>query len=257
MPILVLLYQILIVATLFLARLHSRKASTIAAVGWSATTLILLFMPWVMALQLVVIWGTRHWLSDKTQLELPKGDPGRTYAVVAAGCFCAIPFLLPMAIPLLGMSGVFGWATWTRMRDKDVGGLPNIRLTDVTPSTPRWMAHYVKACESPAESAFLRAMVSRYGLKPKEGILKARGIALEMQKPIGRYRADFVANGKLVIEIDGAAYHSSPEAKARDRQRDIDMRRMRYEVVRIPAKTVFRTPKIAVRMVEQAAQTMR
>lgn len=253
MPIMVLIYQIVIVATLAAARIHSRRASTAAALVWSATTLILVFMPWLMALQLAVIWGTRHVLSENERLELPEGDPARVYVLIAAGCLCSVPFLLPFAVPLVAGAGVAGWATWRRIRKADESDLPRIPLSDVTHTTPKWMAHYVRACESPAESAFLRAMVSRYDLKPSGGRLAAKGISLELQKPIGRYRADFVANGNLVVEIDGAAYHGSPEAKARDARRDQDMRRMRYHVLRIPAKTVFRTPGRATRMVEEAA----
>lgn len=257
MPIMVLIYQIVIVATLAAARIHSRRASTAAALVWSATTLILVFMPWLMALQLAVIWGTKHVLSENERLELPQGDPGRIYVLVAAGCLCSIPFLMPFAVPLVAGASIAGLATWGRIRKADESDLPRIPLEDVTKSTPRWVAHYLRACESPAETAFLRAMVSRYNLKPDRGRLCSRGLSLELQKPIGRYRADFVANGSLVIEIDGAAYHGSAEAKARDARRDADMRKMRYHVVRIPAKTVFGTPGRATRMVEEAAARMR
>jgi very-short-patch-repair endonuclease len=43
-----------------------------------------------------------------------------------------------------------------------------------------------------------------------------RGIVCE-------YRADFLIDDKLVVEIDGATYYPSPEAVARDRQRESDM----------------------------------
>lgn len=248
-PIMVLAYQAAIVGTLFLARLHSRKAATIAAIGWSTTTLVLVFMPWLIVFQLCVIWGTRQVLVSSNRLELPEGDIARRYAALAAVCLFA-GFLLP---PLFGIAGVAGWAAWKRLRDDDRIDGPVLPLTEVTAATPRWIAHYVRACESPAESAFLKAMVSRYGLKPKAGALVTEGLVLEMQKPIGRYRADFVANGRLVVEIDGARWHGSTEARARDAQRDLDMRRMGLEVLRIPAKTVFRTPKRAVQLVEAAA----
>lgn len=245
----VLAYQAAIVGTLFLARLHSKKAATIAALGWSTTTLVLVFMPWLIVLQLCVIWGTRQLLVSSDRLELPEGDMARRYAALAAVCLFA-GFLVP---PLFGIAGVAGWAAWKRLRDDDRLDGPVIPLTEMTPATTRWIAHYVRACESPAESAFLKAMVSRYALKPDCGTLVTDGLVLEMQKPIGRYRADFVANGRLVIEIDGARWHGSTEARARDAQRDLDMRRMGLEVLRIPAKTVFRRPKRAVQLVEAAA----
>lgn len=250
LPFMVVVYQIAIVVTLLLARMHSRRAATIAALGWSTTTLVLVFMPWLILFQLGIIWGTRHLLASSERLELPKDDLARRYAAFAAVCVFA-GFLIP---PLFGIAGVAGWAAWRRLRKNDdrLIGRP-IPLADVTQDTPRWMSHFVHACESPAESAFLRAMVSRYGMKPSEGRLIADGLVLEMQKPIGRYRADFVANGTLVVEIDGARWHGSSQAKARDAQRDLDMRRMGLQVLRIPAKTVFRTPKRAVMLVEEAA----
>jgi hypothetical protein len=250
LPFMVVVYQLAIVVTLLLARIHSRKAATIAALGWSTTTLVLVFMPWLILFQLGVIWGTRHLLASSERLELPQDDLARRYAAFAAVCVFA-GFLIP---PLFGIAGVAGWAAWRRLRENDdrLIGSP-IPLVDVTPATPRWMSHFVHACESPAESAFLRAMVSRYAMKPSGGRLVADGLVLEMQKPIGRYRADFVANGTLVVEIDGARWHGSPQAKTRDAQRDIDMRRMGLRVLRIPAKTVFRTPKRAVMLVEEAA----
>lgn len=249
MPIMVLMFQAIIVATIFAARLHSKRASIIAALCWSTTAIILIFMPWLMMLQLAVIWSSQVIFASKDSLELPEGDPARTYAILAAGCLIASPLLLP----LLGVAGVAGWAAWRRFSDEDRFIGPIIPLAQVTQDTPRWRSHYVRACESPAESAFLKAMVSRYAMTPDAGTLRSPGIGLEMQKPIGRYRADFVANERLVIEIDGAAYHGSPEAQARDRQRDLDMHAMGYVVLRIPAKMVFRTPGQAIRMVEKAA----
>lgn len=46
---------------------------------------------------------------------------------------------------------------------------------------------------------------------------------LRTQVPVGPYRADIlieVGKAKLVIECDGAAFHSNPEAMERDKRRD-------------------------------------
>lgn len=250
MPIMVLVFQAFVIATIVAARIHSRGAATVAALGWSATTLILVFMPWLMALQLAVVWGTYGWSLSRRSLELATDDPARRYALFAAVCLALGPFMLP----LFGVGAIAGWVAWRRISDVDRIDGPRIPLRQVTASTPNWRSHYVRACESPAESAFLKAMITRYAMLPDKGVLVARGIRLEMQKPIGRYRADFVANGRLVIEIDGARWHGSPKAKVRDAQRDRDMRRMGLEVVRIPARMVFRTPKRAVALVEAASR---
>jgi hypothetical protein len=69
---------------------------------------------------------------------------------------------------------------------------------------------------------------------------------------MGRYRLDFFANGWLVIEIDGAAYHSSLDDVARDETRDAYLKSYDYTVLRIPAKVVFSTPLQAVAKVRSA-----
>lgn len=114
---------------------------------------------------------------------------------------------------------------------------------------PDWKSRYLGACESPAESAFLTAMISGFSLQPDNGVLKAPSLTLNMQVEIKPYRLDFLANGWLVIEIDGAAWHSSPDAVARDKVRDEFFHSYDYTVLRIPAKVVFSTPQEAVKRV--------
>jgi very-short-patch-repair endonuclease len=124
------------------------------------------------------------------------------------------------------------------------------------------------ACESPAETSFLDIMVSAYALQTGPGAVEGRGLRLRNQVSMGRliinsgyassqYRADFLIDEKLVVEIDGATYHSSPEAVARDRQRDADMRREGYSVLRIPAQVVFQEPTEVVKRVEDARRAIR
>ena len=95
-------------------------------------------------------------------------------------------------------------------------------------------------------------MIQRYGLLPEHGSLRGSGLKLDLQTQEGRYRVDFMANEWLVIEIDGAAYHSSPEARARDRVRDDYFEELGYSVLRIPAKIVFANPDEAVKKVRSA-----
>ena len=102
-----------------------------------------------------------------------------------------------------------------------------------------WTEYYRGACESPAEVAFLEAMVSAFKLSPRGGpgsALIGSGLTLQMQVEVGRYRLDFVANETLVIEVDGARWHSSPEARARDATRDRELRARGFAVLRMPAK---------------------
>lgn len=117
---------------------------------------------------------------------------------------------------------------------------------------PDWGSFFEEHCESPAEVDFLRAMITRFDLLPELGSLRGGGVKLDLQVGEGRYRTDFLANNWLVVEIDGAAYHSSPEAIANDQARDQYFESLGYSVVRIPAKIVFRDPEEAVRRFEAA-----
>lgn len=119
--------------------------------------------------------------------------------------------------------------------------------------SPRYRSHATDDdCESPAEDAFLRAITAVYDLKPLGRSFVGEGLRLDLQVEQGRYRVDFLANEWLVIEIDGAAYHSSAEAVQRDKVRDEYFESLGYTVIRIPAKVVFNTPSDAVHRVRTA-----
>jgi very-short-patch-repair endonuclease len=117
---------------------------------------------------------------------------------------------------------------------------------------PQWRSIVDEHSESPAETAFLTAMIDAYQLLPKFGSLTGKGLKLDFQVQEGPYRVDFLADDWLVIEIDGAAWHSSPEALARDRKRDDYFEGLGYTVLRIPAKVVFNDPSDAVNRVRSA-----
>lgn len=95
---------------------------------------------------------------------------------------------------------------------------------------------FYKCCDSPAEEAFLDVLVRHYSLKPTDDCLMGQGITVELQFPIDKCRADFLINDCLIVEIDGAAYHSSKDARARDTRRDKFIRRQGFHILRIPAK---------------------
>ncbi|MCX2497706.1 hypothetical protein C9E85_15930 [Plesiomonas shigelloides] len=95
-------------------------------------------------------------------------------------------------------------------------------------------------------------MIQYYGLIPSRGILCGNGLTLDLQVKMPPYRADFVVDRWLVVEIDGAAYHSSPEAIARDKKRDEVMNARGYSVLRIPAKIVLYSPSKAMQIVRSA-----
>lgn len=127
----------------------------------------------------------------------------------------------------------------------------------VSATDPQWRQNLEKRCESPAEVAFLNAAIDAFGLRPEEGVLQGSGLHLDLQVDMPPYRADFVAQGWLVIEIDGAEWHSSAEAIERDRERDVVMQKRGLRVLRLPAKLVFRTPDEAIARMRAALEASR
>ncbi|WP_172799724.1 DUF559 domain-containing protein [Leptolyngbya sp. O-77] len=66
------------------------------------------------------------------------------------------------------------------------------------------------------------------------------GVSFRRQHPIGPYIADFYSReAHLVVEVDGAIAHSSPEAIAHDANRDAYLRSLGLRTMRIPAKKVM------------------
>lgn len=116
----------------------------------------------------------------------------------------------------------------------------------VPASDPSWTDRWVTLCESPAESGFLKAVIDAYGLSPSNGKLVGEGLSFDLQVKLPPYRVDFLANDRLVVEVDGAAYHSSPVEVERDAARDETLRSRGYSILRIPARLVFNSPGVAV-----------
>ncbi|HLG65562.1 MAG TPA: DUF559 domain-containing protein [Ktedonosporobacter sp.] len=63
------------------------------------------------------------------------------------------------------------------------------------------------------------------------------------QHKIGPYYADFAhLESRTVIEIDGAAYHSTPEQIERDQYRQQRLESWGWNVIRFSGKQVYRDP---------------
>ena len=156
------------------------------------------------------------------------------------------------ALPWLFLGAAF--VAWTLFEDLLGPKTPEpdewfARRWTTTAADPRWKSDFLQFCESPAETAFLSAMIEAYSLVPIKGVLRGGGIDLNLQVKMPPYRADFIIHDWLVVEIDGAAFHSSPEAVQRDRDRDAFMREKGFRVLRIPAKLVFNAPREAIGLV--------
>lgn len=110
---------------------------------------------------------------------------------------------------------------------------------NVSKNDNEWQKYFLADCESPAEESFLTTVIEAFNLVPERGRLVGEKITLEMQVAKSRYRFDFLLNSSHIIEVDGAAWHSSQEQKERDRVRDEYCINFGYNVTRIPAKTVL------------------
>ena len=64
----VITYQLVIVATIWIAYRIKPAFGLWAAIGWSAETLILLFSPPLILIQLGVVWGTYFALNSSADL---------------------------------------------------------------------------------------------------------------------------------------------------------------------------------------------
>lgn len=158
--------------------------------------------------------------------------------------FVIIGFIFPVSFALAAFVAFSIYADLTE-EETDENRQYDFLVNPDTTGTD-WKARLHKICDSPAETAFLDAMIDAFALKPTDGRLVGGGISLGLQVSVDNYRLDFLVNKRLVVEIDGAAYHSSPEAVARDRRRDEYLRERGYEILRIPAKYPLYIPGEAI-----------
>lgn len=124
------------------------------------------------------------------------------------------------------------------------------RFPTVQETEDNWLRQVRDCAESPAETAFIDAMVEAFRLKPSDGALRGSGLTVKLQVEISRYRVDFLVDDTLVVEVDGAKWHSGPVAIVRDRKRDAALSELGYTVLRIPAKTTLYNQDQAIQMVK-------
>lgn len=177
--------------------------------------------------------------------------PFRIITVIV--CFF-IGFVFPLSF---GLAAIIAWSIYSDLTEPitEVPSRQN-KLKNLTAADEGWLDDFHDVCESPAETAFLDAMVSAFDLKPEKGFLSGGDLKLQMQVPVARYRLDFLVDKRLIVEVDGAAYHSSPEAVERDAKRDEFMKGEGFEVLRIPAKITLYDPQEAISRVRTARAAM-
>ncbi len=81
------------------------------------------------------------------------------------------------------------------------------------------------------------------------------GLKFRRQHPIDDYVADFCClSRKLVVEIDGAV-HDQTDAAAYDKRRDARIRRLGFEIIRIPAADILKDSIVAAQSILAIAET--
>lgn len=164
--------------------------------------------------------------------------------------FILVGFVFPLSFGLAALIAFSVYDDISKPRTDGASG--HSKLTDLTSETEGWQDSFRAVCESPAETGFLDAMICAFDLEPENGFLSGGGLKLSMQVPVARYRLDFLVDDRLVVEVDGAAYHSSPEAIESDQRRDLFLNEKGFEVLRIPAKTTLYSAHEAVVLVKNA-----
>ncbi|MCL3777767.1 MULTISPECIES: DUF559 domain-containing protein [unclassified Actinomyces] len=95
-------------------------------------------------------------------------------------------------------------------------------------------------CRSPLETSVRLDLIGA-GLRHRDGV-PVRGVG----------EVDFIVEGVIVLETDGASYHSEPEQFARDRWRDRQLTRLGYRPMRFTRQEV-----ISHRVVEDVRAVLR
>lgn len=172
------------------------------------------------------------------------------FRIVAAILFFFLGFVFPFSFAL---AALIAWSIYKDVTDLSSKAPPRpSKLEMLTAEDENWQRYFQQYCESPAEVAFLDAMVEAFSLTPEQGRLRGGGLTLQMQVPVMNYRLDFLIDNGLIVEVDGAKWHSSPEAIERDAERDKELAAKGYEILRIPAKVTLYTPDDAIEQVRRA-----
>jgi very-short-patch-repair endonuclease len=91
-----------------------------------------------------------------------------------------------------------------------------------------WFRRNERLVGSPAERVLLAAFTVWGHTRP------------QVQFPVGKYRVDFAfPDVKLVVEVDGADFHASKEARGRDNERDRCLMLDGWRVVRFTGSQVW------------------
>jgi very-short-patch-repair endonuclease len=69
----------------------------------------------------------------------------------------------------------------------------------------------------------------------------------EVNVPVGPFLVDFLWRGRrLIVETDGYRYHGGREAFEADRDRDLELKALGYEVIRLSLRQIVDEPRAVV-----------
>lgn len=123
----------------------------------------------------------------------------------------------------------------------------------VSPTLVQPYQRFYDLCESEPERILLEALIAQIPLKPADHELVGP-LTVRPQAVILCYRADFLVNGHLVVEVDGKAYHNNENSFESDRYRDQDLIVSGYTPIRFPASQVYRDVDTVVARIVVAAR---
>jgi very-short-patch-repair endonuclease len=112
---------------------------------------------------------------------------------------------------------------------------------------------YVRRAEGQRGVDTLRAVVEGRSLARTRseaeerflGLIRRAGLPMpDVNEMVGRYEVDFVwRNRRLIVEVDGYAYHSSRRAFESDRRRDAEHAAAGFTVVRVTWRQLVHEPE--------------
>lgn len=82
-------------------------------------------------------------------------------------------------------------------------------------------------------------------------LLYNNGFYPRTQVRCGKYRIDLVVRGKIAVECDGKAYHSSPKQKQHDRKKDKFLKENGYIVLRFSGRDIYRRQHYILRKIKE------
>jgi very-short-patch-repair endonuclease len=127
--------------------------------------------------------------------------------------------------------------------------------TVITAATPlealKQFADLNPKLESPIEEAFWHAYLNA---RPPE----LEGLRAQYEVLGGKYRLDFaLPDVKVGIELDGYAYHSSPEAFTQDRKRERDLNLAGWRIIHFSGSEINRDANGCIQQAAQLAKTFK